>query len=98
MAKRCNGIWKGAKTVFFGRYSRVHGLLTTVLNNPKLLEQEEVYNIGDKLNELLKLVESLVAKEALSTVLTHCRGKYIRAERATELLLHGASRNPYETF
>ena len=49
---RSKRIWKGAKTVFFGRDSHVQKLLGVVQDNLKLLEQKEIYAIGDKLDEL----------------------------------------------
>jgi hypothetical protein len=52
-------IWKGAKTVFFGRDSQVQKLLGVVLDNLNLLEQKEIYVIGDKLDELQELTEAL---------------------------------------
>jgi hypothetical protein len=52
-------IWKGAKTVFFGRDSQVKKLLKDCQNNLKLLEQKEIYVIGDKLDELQELTEAL---------------------------------------
>lgn len=52
-------IWKGAKTVFFGRESKVQKLLEAVQDNLQLLEQKEIYVIGDKLDELRELTESL---------------------------------------
>ncbi|KAK3614866.1 hypothetical protein LTR22_027643 [Elasticomyces elasticus] len=52
-------IWKGVKTVFFGRDSQVQKLLVAVQDNLKLLEQKEIYVIGDKLDELQELTEAL---------------------------------------
>ena len=56
---RSKRVWRGAKTVFFGRDSRVQALLKVVQDNLKLLEQKEIYVIGDKLDELRELTESL---------------------------------------
>jgi hypothetical protein len=56
---RSKRVWKGAKTVFFGRDSQVQKLLNAVLDNLKLLEQKEIYVIGDKLDELQELTEAL---------------------------------------
>lgn len=65
---RSKRMWKGAKTVFFGRDSRVQGLLTAILDNLKLLEQKEVYIIGDRLDELYELAKNLGQDES---------GKYV---------------------
>ncbi|KAK3045820.1 hypothetical protein LTR09_012639 [Extremus antarcticus] len=56
---RSKRTWKGAKMVFFGRHSQVQKLLEVVQNNLKLLEQKEIYVIGDKLDELQELTEAL---------------------------------------
>jgi len=47
-------IWKGAKAVFFGRDSQLLKLLGTIQDDFKLLEQKEMYVIGDKLDALLQ--------------------------------------------
>ncbi|KAK1812540.1 hypothetical protein LTR12_013078 [Friedmanniomyces endolithicus] len=52
-------IWKGAKAVFFGRDSQLQKLLGTIQDNFKLLEQKEMYVIGDKLDALLQHTEAL---------------------------------------
>ena len=69
---RSTRVWKGAKTVFFGRDSQVQKLVEVVHNNLKLLEQKEIYVIGDKLDELqvLQFEVSTSSKEALSNLLT----------------------------
>lgn len=51
-------IWKGATMVFFGRGSQVQKLMGTIQGNLKLLEQKEIYVIGDKLDELQALTEA----------------------------------------
>ncbi|KAK3614952.1 hypothetical protein LTR22_027617, partial [Elasticomyces elasticus] len=56
---RSKRIWKGAKTVFFGRDSQVQKLLEVVQDSLKLLEQKEIYVIGDKLEELQELTKAL---------------------------------------
>jgi hypothetical protein len=56
---RYKRVWNGAKTVFFGRDSQVQRLLVLVQDNLRLLEQKEVYVIGDKLEELQHLTEAL---------------------------------------
>lgn len=56
---RKSRLWRGAKTVFFGRESKVQPLLVTIQDNLKLLEQQEIYVIGDKLDELQELTETL---------------------------------------
>ncbi|KAL6703253.1 hypothetical protein ACN47E_010041 [Coniothyrium glycines] len=56
---RSKRVWRGAKTVFFGGDSRVQKLLVIIQDNLKLLEQKEIYIIGDKLNDLQQIVEGL---------------------------------------
>jgi len=56
---RSKRIWRGARTVFFGRDGQVQKLLISVQDNLWLLEQKEVFRIGDRLNELQKLTEAL---------------------------------------
>lgn len=57
---RAKRIWNGTKTVFFGRCSKVRELLETIRENLKLLEQKEIYMIGDKLDALQEISESLL--------------------------------------
>jgi hypothetical protein len=52
-------LWRGAKTVFFGRGTQVQRLLETIQENLRLLEQQEVYVIGDKLDALQQATEAL---------------------------------------
>ncbi|PVH98014.1 hypothetical protein DM02DRAFT_616102, partial [Periconia macrospinosa] len=56
---RTKRIWRGAKTDFFGRDSQVQKLLVTIQDNLRLLEQKEIYVIGDKLDALQHVTESL---------------------------------------
>lgn len=56
---RSKRIWKGARTVFFGRDGQVQTLLVSVQDNLWLLEQKEIFRIGDRLNELQLLTEAL---------------------------------------
>jgi N-terminal domain on NACHT_NTPase and P-loop NTPases len=56
---RAKRIWKGAKTVFFGRNSQVQKLLVAIQDNLRLLEQKEIYVIGDKLDALRQVTETL---------------------------------------
>jgi len=57
-------IWKGGRAVFFGRDSQVQKLLASVQDNLRLLEQREVFFIGDKLDELQHVTEDLAYDEA----------------------------------
>lgn len=57
---RSKRVWRGTRTVFFGRDSRVKELLGTILRNLRLLEQKEIYAIGDKLGALERITEALV--------------------------------------
>ena len=52
-------IWKGAKAVFFGSDSQLQKLLEIIQDNLRLLEQQAIYLIGDKLDELQRLTEML---------------------------------------
>lgn len=52
-------VWRGTKTVFFGRESKVQALLVVVQENLRFLEQQEIYYIGDKLDVLQQLTEEL---------------------------------------
>ncbi|KAK7177745.1 ankyrin repeat protein [Paraphaeosphaeria sporulosa] len=56
---RTKRTWRGTKTVFFGRDSQVQKLLVTIQDNLKLLEQKEIYVIGDKLDALQQVTEAL---------------------------------------
>jgi hypothetical protein len=56
---RTKRIWRGAKAVFFGRDSQVQTLLVTIQDNLRLLEQKEVYVIGDRLDALQQVTEAL---------------------------------------
>jgi hypothetical protein len=61
---RYKRVWSGVKTVFFGRDSQVQRLLALVQDNLRLLEQKEVYVIGDKLDELQNLTEALAQDDS----------------------------------
>ncbi|KAK3617011.1 hypothetical protein LTR22_026872, partial [Elasticomyces elasticus] len=67
---RSKRIWKGAKAVFFGRDSQLQKLLRTIQDNLRLLEQKELYVIGDKLDALQQLTEALAQEDS---------GKYIHS-------------------
>jgi hypothetical protein len=56
---RTKRIWRGTKAVFFGRDGRVQKLLVAVQDNLRLLEQKEVFRIGNKLDELQQVTEGL---------------------------------------
>jgi hypothetical protein len=56
---RAKRIWKGAKTVFFGRNSQVQKLLVAIQDNLRLLEQKKIYVISDKLDALRQVTETL---------------------------------------
>lgn len=75
-------IWKGTKTVFFGRDSRVQALLVTVLDNLKLLEQQAIYAIGDRLDELQELTEALGQEDS---------GKYSHSGTGNILAVEGGT-------
>ena len=83
---RSKRIWKGAKTVFFGRDSQVQKLLTVVQNNLKLLEQKEIYIIGDKLDELQELTEALSHDEG---------GKYAHSGQGNIIANEGGNPTNY---
>lgn len=52
-------LWRGARTVFFGRDSRVQTLLVQIQEDLKLLEQKQIYAIADRMDDLQELTESL---------------------------------------
>jgi hypothetical protein len=60
---RTKRIWRGAKIVFFGRDSQVQKLLVTVQDDLRLLEQKEIYVIGDKLDALQQVTEALAGND-----------------------------------
>jgi hypothetical protein len=64
---RTKRIWRGAKTVFFGRDSQVQRLLVTIQDDLRLLEQKEIYVIGDKLNALQQVTEALADEDGKYT-------------------------------
>jgi hypothetical protein len=57
---RTKRIWRGTKTVFFGRNSQVQKLLVSMQDNLRLLEQKEIYVMGNKLGALQQTTEALV--------------------------------------
>lgn len=61
---RTKRIWKGVKVVFFGRDSQVQKLLVTIQHDLKLLEQKEIYVIGDKLDALQQVTEALADNDS----------------------------------
>jgi tetratricopeptide (TPR) repeat protein len=61
--KRTKRIWRGTKTIFFGRDSQVQKLLITIQDDLRLLEQKEIYVIGDKLDALQQVTEALADNE-----------------------------------
>ena len=60
---RTKRLWRGAKAVFFGRDSQVQKLLVTIQDNLRVLEQKEIYVIGDKLDALQQVTEPLADNE-----------------------------------
>ena len=60
---RSKRIWRGAKTVFFGRDSQVQKLLVIIQDDLRLLEQQEIYVIGDRLDALQQVTEALADGE-----------------------------------
>lgn len=64
---RTKRVWRGAKTVFVGRDSQVQRLLVAIQDNLRLLEQKEIYVIGDKLNELQQVTEALADEDGKYT-------------------------------
>lgn len=61
-------VWKGVKTVFIGRQSKVHKLLVTIQDNLQILEQKEIYHIGDRLDELQQATEALCGDDGAQNV------------------------------
>ncbi|KAK1074097.1 hypothetical protein LTR74_001344 [Friedmanniomyces endolithicus] len=61
---RSKRVWKGARGVVFGRDSPLHKLLGTMQDILQLLEQKEMYVIGDKLDALQHLTAALAQDES----------------------------------
>jgi hypothetical protein len=83
---RCKRVWKGAKAVFFGRDSQVQRLLVVVQDNLRLLEQKEVYVIGNKLDELQHLTEALAQDDS---------GKYAHTGAGNIIAIEGGRSTNY---
>jgi hypothetical protein len=83
---RTKRIWKGAKVVFFGRDSQVQKLLITIQDNLKLLEQQEIYIIGDKLDALQQVTEALADND---------EGKYTHTGAGNIIANEGGSPTNY---
>ena len=83
---RSKRIWKGTKTVFFGRDNKVQELLEIVQDNLKLLEQKEIYVIGDKLDELQELTEALCHEDS---------GKYAHSGQGNINATEGGTQNNF---
>ncbi|EMD69292.1 hypothetical protein COCSADRAFT_32036 [Bipolaris sorokiniana ND90Pr] len=64
---RTKRTWRGTKTVFFGRNSQAQGLLVIIQDNLKLLEQKEIYVIGDKLDALEQVTKALADEDGKYT-------------------------------
>jgi len=60
---RAKRIWRGTKTVFYGRDSQVQKLLVDIRADLELLEQKEIFVIGDKLDALKQITEALANGE-----------------------------------
>lgn len=76
---RTKRIWEGTKTIFFGRDSQVQKLLVTIQDNLRLLEQKEIYEIGDKLSALQKITAAL-ADDDSSKYTHHGEGSIFASE------------------
>jgi hypothetical protein len=90
---RTKRIWRGARTVFFGRDGRVQKLLVAVQDNLRLLEQKEVLRIGDKMEELQQLTEALAQDD--DSRITHTGSGNILSNQGgshTNYLMSGSGR------
>jgi hypothetical protein len=90
---RTKRIWRGVRTVFFGRDSQVQKLLVAVQDNLRLLEQKEMFRIGDKLEELQQLTEALAQDD--DGRITHIGSGNILANQGgshTNYLMSGSGR------
>ena len=83
---RSKRIWKGAKTVFFGRDTQVQKLLKVLQDNLELLEQKQIYVIGDRLDELRELTEALGHDDS---------GKYAHSGRGSIIAIEGGNSTNY---
>nr|POE62760.1 isoform 2 of nephrocystin-3 [Quercus suber] len=57
-------IWKGTKTVFLGRESQLQKPLDAIQNHLRLLEQQEILTIGDKLAALQQITLALTLDDS----------------------------------
>ncbi|KAI7215671.1 hypothetical protein KC333_g5287 [Hortaea werneckii] len=90
---RAKRVWRGARTVFFGRNSQVQRLLVMVQDSLRLLEEKEVFRIGDKLDELQQLTEALAQDD--DGKITHTGSGNILATQGgtqTNYLMGGSGR------
>jgi hypothetical protein len=90
---RTKRVWRGARTVFFGRGGQVQTLLVAVQDNLRLLEQKEIFRIGDKLEELQQLTEALAQDDDFR--ITHTGSGSILANQGgshTNYLMSGTGR------
>ncbi|TKA49660.1 hypothetical protein B0A54_00328 [Friedmanniomyces endolithicus] len=79
-------VWKGAKAVVFGRDSQLQKLLGTIQDNLKLLEQRELYVIGDKLDALQQITEGLAQDDG---------GKYTHSGKGNIIANEGGTPTNY---
>jgi len=68
---RSKRIWRGARTVFFGRDGQVQKLLVSVQDNLMILEQKEVFRVGGRLDELRQITEALAHDEPGNIFVSH---------------------------
>jgi hypothetical protein len=85
---RTKRIWKGAKAVFFGRNSQVQKLLVIIQDNLKVLEQMEIYVVGDKLEALEQVTKALGDNDD---------GKYVHTGAGNIVANEGGSPTNYVT-
>lgn len=83
---RSKRIWKGAKAVFLGRDSQLQKLLGRIQDSLQLLEQKEIYVIGDKLDDLQQLTEALAHEDG---------GKYTHSGAGNIVANEGGSPTNY---
>ena len=79
--------------MFFGRDSQVQKLLVVVQDNLRLLEQKEVFRIGDKLEALEQITEAL-AQDGDGRIVNTGSGNVLanRGGTHTNYLMSGSGR------
>jgi hypothetical protein len=76
-------VWKGVKTYFLGKHSKLRKLLVAVMDKLRTLEAKEIFVIGDKLDELQRLTEELDPEDPGNKYTTRGSYSHIFAQEGT---------------